>query len=129
MSGHGLDDQPGPCSAGIGGVKGGRCLADRVGGDPGLLAATTGRSPSSGSDLAVLDDVRAWAATAGVVVAAGREGRALRRWRRRIVAVNEVSTGAASDWVSAEVSVQRVVVRTTGDHVIERAAVAGPPGP
>src|SRR5215469_1427981 len=78
----------------------------------GVSASPPSRPSSSGRDLAVLDGVRAWAAVAGVVIAAGREGRAFGRQRIRIVAVNEVITGAAGDHVAAVVSVQRVVVGT-----------------
>src|SRR5215468_622630 len=85
-------------------------------------AATAGRLASLGSNFAVLDDVRAWAAAAGVVVAAGWEERAAGRRRLRVVAVDDVITGAAGDRVTAEISEQRVVVRAAGDHVIERAA-------
>src|SRR5262249_41664202 len=56
-------------------------------------AATAGRLASLGSNFAVLDDVRAWAAAAGVVVAAGWEGRAAGRRRLRVVAVEDVITG------------------------------------
>src|SRR5215469_9927070 len=83
---------------------------------------TTEPPSSSGGDLAVLDGVRAWAAAAGVVIVAGWEGRAFGRYGIRIVTVNDVITWAASDHVTAEVSVQLVVVGTAGDHVIERAA-------
>src|SRR5262249_49925816 len=88
-------------------------------------AATAGRLASLGSDFAVLDDVRAWAAAAGVVVAAGWEGRAAGRRRLRVVAVDDVIAGAAGDRVTAEVSEQRGVVRAAGGHVIERAAEGG----
>ena len=74
-----------------------------IGAATGRLAGGGRRKPLLGGNLAVIDDVGARTTGTDIVVRSGWEGQ-LRRRRERVVAVNEVVAGAATDGVAAEVA-------------------------